>query len=354
MTMVRKSILFLFLIPLNIIANQRPRIALELMDAKNPRRGMSLNKNFLKKIASYFNAKVFVETGTAKGHTVSAALDVFNKIYSIEISFPLFAENKKKFKHASHVSLYHGNSGKKLEEIVERITQRSVFWLDGHNSPGMSKAKHNTPLLRELAIIKKSPIKDHILLIDDIRCSLWQQLPWKNIVSTFGPLSKNLYKKVGLGWPSLDQICKAIYAINSNYSILIMADILIAYDQKAHVQGASYLKACLTSLQAEQKMLSDFAVINAEKTLQSLDVKAAQILEQQIAIFARHEEPWYHSHLHLWYGLALLGNKEYSKAAKHFTLASTGIDHWRVKWYRAQALKGIKSEQKKPFSKNIK
>lgn len=46
-----------------------------------------------------------------------------------------------------------------------------ALWLDAHYSGGTTaKGKKSSPLKDELEIIKKHPIKNHIILIDDVNC----------------------------------------------------------------------------------------------------------------------------------------------------------------------------------------
>jgi hypothetical protein len=63
-----------------------------------------------------------------------------------------------------------GDSVQVLPKILQNIKEVVVFWLDGHWSMGdTAKGPLDVPLLHELDAISKHPIKNHILLIDDIR-----------------------------------------------------------------------------------------------------------------------------------------------------------------------------------------
>src|SRR2546425_12007741 len=83
-----------------------------------------------------FRSQIFVETGTYRGDMVEAMKPLFHKIYSIELSDALFAEAQRRFRLDTHVELIHGDSGKELGRVMERIHQPALFWLDGHYSAG--------------------------------------------------------------------------------------------------------------------------------------------------------------------------------------------------------------------------
>jgi|SaaInlStandDraft_4_1057021.scaffolds.fasta_scaffold03834_5 hypothetical protein len=124
-----------------------------------------LVKDFAKK----FSIETLVETGTYHGDMVWATIDTFKEIISVELDKQLFLENQKKFSQYSHVSIIHGDSEKIIKKILSRITSSSIFWLDGHTSPGFNppEGSNPCPIKEELHTIFSHHIKDHIILIDD-------------------------------------------------------------------------------------------------------------------------------------------------------------------------------------------
>lgn len=118
-----------------------------------------------------FYHKYFIETGSYIGDGITDALESgFNEICSIELSEKYYLYCKEKFANHSNVHCYLGDSGKILEEIMADIQEPVTFWLDGHySSGGTARGETNTPLLRELEIIKKHCIKNHTIIVDDIR-----------------------------------------------------------------------------------------------------------------------------------------------------------------------------------------
>lgn len=111
------------------------------------------------------NCNVFIETGTHMGDSVQDAIDLgFKKIYSVEINPDFFnlCVNKFNAQLNKQVFLYNGDSTYFLPLILEELEERAVFWLDAHEGNG------GNPLQRELEMVKNHPIKNHVILIDDL------------------------------------------------------------------------------------------------------------------------------------------------------------------------------------------
>jgi hypothetical protein len=132
----------------------------------------NMRYHFIKELAVKNNIKVFVETGTYLGDTTNSLSRYFNKIYTFEISEDLVSMAKKRFENQKHIEIVHGDSGVELENILPKINEKTIFWLDGHYSEGFLYSKRNnldTPIIKEIETIFKSNIKDldNIILIDD-------------------------------------------------------------------------------------------------------------------------------------------------------------------------------------------
>lgn len=121
--------------------------------------------------------RTLVETGTFLGDTVEYFRPTMQRIFSIELSEALHAAAVKRFAHTPHVTLIHGDSGAVLEKLVPELSERTLFWLDGHYSSEFfvgeqyvktAKGELNTPILRELNVLLRSPLR-HVILIDDAR-----------------------------------------------------------------------------------------------------------------------------------------------------------------------------------------
>lgn len=116
-----------------------------------------------------YNLGLLVETGTFRGDMVYAQLNYFKSIISIEVDEHLCKTAQKRFKNNSKVNILFGDSGEVLQTLVPSLRERTLFWLDGHFSGGItSYGKLMCPIYKELDAIMISSLK-HIVLIDDAR-----------------------------------------------------------------------------------------------------------------------------------------------------------------------------------------
>jgi hypothetical protein len=126
-----------------------------------------------KPVLSKYVTDVFFETGTYLGDSVKLALECgFKKVISIEIYEPLHTDNLKKFEtqiHEGSVELIFGDSLVEMQKILGDLNEKTTFWLDAHVDFGPGGLKV-CPLYEELEAIALSPIKNHTILIDDLRC----------------------------------------------------------------------------------------------------------------------------------------------------------------------------------------
>lgn len=158
---------------------------------------------------------IFVETGTHRGDGVAEALDAgFSCIYSCDVSHFAYGWCSHRFReHTDIVHLLLQDSRSFLQDRVGRpapepgkfitdLGQKTTFWLDAHWCGGNGEVggadggtDEDHPLLEELRIIGEHPLKNHTLLIDDVR-----------MFST-------------PSWPALGEVREAIFKINPNYQI---------------------------------------------------------------------------------------------------------------------------------------
>jgi len=130
----------------------------------------SAKQKIIEKYATAFSCSVLIETGTYLGDTVYSQKENFHRIISIELSNKLFKAAKWRFRKYSHIKVLHGNSGDILPEIMPGINKRSLFWLDGHYSSGLTaRGEKESPVFRELEAIFGNNSLLHIILIDDAR-----------------------------------------------------------------------------------------------------------------------------------------------------------------------------------------
>jgi len=122
--------------------------------------------------SKYLNP-AFVETGSCSGDGILCALSSgFKKIYSIEMSNTYYDVCCGLFGNREDVCLFHGNSSEVLKRVIDGISVPCTFWLDAHYSGGDTAGSDRiNPLMDELDAIKSHPIKNHTILVDDMR--LW-------------------------------------------------------------------------------------------------------------------------------------------------------------------------------------
>jgi hypothetical protein len=151
------------------------------------------------------------------GDGIQRAIDSgFEKIYSIEITPYYYDLCVERFKNNSNVQIIFGDSTKKLWSILQEIDEAATFWLDGHYSDGTTLyGEKMCPLLDEIDIIAQHHIKNHTILIDDLRC--WHE-------------SNYFYPHYQF---TLKDIVEHIQKINSDYAFtyedgFIPKDILVA------------------------------------------------------------------------------------------------------------------------------
>ena len=123
-------------------------------------------KDELHQLFSKYKSDIFIETGTHMGYGIERALDLeYEKIFSIEIMEGYYSGSVEKFQQDHNVFLYFGDSVIQLPEILKRVNKRATFWLDAH----MAGPGQPCPILYELKAIGEHKIKDHNILIDDVR-----------------------------------------------------------------------------------------------------------------------------------------------------------------------------------------
>ena len=119
-----------------------------------------------------FGLRHFIETGTHLGDTLAyIANDKAVKCTSIELADHYYLAAMRRFAAYPNVTLLKGDSGKILAECIGNLQAPALFWLDGHYSGGATaRGAVDTPVSAELQAILDSPIKTHVILIDDARC----------------------------------------------------------------------------------------------------------------------------------------------------------------------------------------
>jgi hypothetical protein len=166
-------------------------------------------------VLSKYKNPYFLETGTANADCVRLALEVgFEKIISIELDSSLQEENIKNYNSfisEGRVDLIIGDSLVVLKKLIPILDKPTTFWLDAHVDFGPTGIK-KCPLYEELDYINFSEIRNHTILIDDVR--IFGQ-HWGDSIS-------------------IEELKNRLFKINSSYKIafedgFVKNDILVAY-----------------------------------------------------------------------------------------------------------------------------
>src|SRR5580704_3945611 len=123
----------------------------------------------LRHYAKEYELRTFVETGTFLGNTTAAIAHLFDQCFTIELSGELHARAVERFAGQPHIICVRGDSGAAIGDILRRINQPALFWLDAHYSGEITANAGYDPVLRELSSIFAHSIKNHVVLIDDAR-----------------------------------------------------------------------------------------------------------------------------------------------------------------------------------------
>ena len=132
------------------------------------------NVDFIKKYKN--GCSTFIETGTFQGDTVQLALDAgFETIRSVELNANNYKKCRVRFRdQKDKVRLYHGHSEHMFWDMIKEFNDPLMFWLDSHYSGcgdtyETSLGNTYSSLKFELKTLAKHPVKNHIIMIDDVR-----------------------------------------------------------------------------------------------------------------------------------------------------------------------------------------
>lgn len=116
----------------------------------------------------------WVETGTYLGDTTEVLARQARHVWSIEPEPTLAANAGRRFAENSKVTIVHGTSEQRLEDVLDRVGEGPLsLWLDGHYSAGITfQGDNDTPIRMELELVGKrlSEWSSVAVLVDDVRC----------------------------------------------------------------------------------------------------------------------------------------------------------------------------------------
>lgn len=127
-----------------------------------------------KELIQKYYRPCYIETGSAGGDGIMTAVEAgCLQIVGIELAEFLYERSKKRFigENEKKVAILNGKSEDKLNDVLthcDRTKARAIIFLDAHKV-GTVPGKETYPLLTELRIIAKHNIKNHTIMIDDVR-----------------------------------------------------------------------------------------------------------------------------------------------------------------------------------------
>jgi hypothetical protein len=155
----------------------------------------SIDKNFLDNLQNnYMEYHCFIETGTLNGGTIFSVEPYFDKLYTIEFSEKYYNNTKNKYK-GHKINFILGDSSIVFESLLPKITDKCIFFLDGHWSSGdTGHSTKDCPLEEEITHINNLFKNDAIIIIDDFRlfgldkssgkmCEDWSKINKENLLN---------------------------------------------------------------------------------------------------------------------------------------------------------------------------
>ena len=133
---------------------------------------LSVKRKILMAYLQNYRLTQFIETGTHLGDTL-AYIGNNKSIHctSIELADVYYKQAKHRFRAYTNIDLLHGDSGALMTSVINKLDSPALFWLDGHYSGGLTaQGTIDTPICAELEAILMSRHKEHVILIDDVRC----------------------------------------------------------------------------------------------------------------------------------------------------------------------------------------
>lgn len=175
----------------------------------------SVDTQLIKELKRHLPLEVLVETGTFEGDTVAQLRQLFETLYTVELSEKYFEISRQRFLHDPAVCVSRGHSPDWLKQLVPRLKDQAVlYWLDAHWCVAQQTAGDvsQCPLMEELRAIRSLNAKS-VLMIDDARLFLCPP-PHPHESSH---------------WPSFDELVRELRGLSQIHEMMVLNDVFLCY-----------------------------------------------------------------------------------------------------------------------------
>lgn len=117
--------------------------------------------------ARRFGLTTLIETGTYYGEMIAAVANRFQRIYSIELDPRLAKLAQQRFRGNPRVEIIEGDSQSVVPQLLNRIDQRCLWWLDAGYCGWVGEIGDPNRLGSEMNSILADRRYDHVILMDD-------------------------------------------------------------------------------------------------------------------------------------------------------------------------------------------
>jgi hypothetical protein len=130
----------------------------------------ALNPDFLAQLhGNYSEFPTFIETGTFYGNTIFRMEPYFKTLYTVEIKEEFYRSAQARYP-GNKINFLLGDSSVVFEKLLPTISEKAIFFLDGHwSADDTGRGKKDCPLIEEITLINNLFKNDAILIIDDYR-----------------------------------------------------------------------------------------------------------------------------------------------------------------------------------------
>jgi hypothetical protein len=124
----------------------------------------------LLQVGKHIGAEVAVETGTFRGDTTAFLARHFRETHTIEVVPELAQLARERFANQPSITVWDGDSSHVLRSLLPQLKGAALFYLDGHDSGGVTgKGQKVCPVREELEIIYGAGKNRVSVVIDDAR-----------------------------------------------------------------------------------------------------------------------------------------------------------------------------------------